>query len=155
MANIARPIKPRASHRNCTCANTSAISAPSARMMPAIIVAEALIEAGQVQFMIEQMIQRMLEGTEQPLFGKNNGKKLRTSIDSLVAGHLDIGSREISICRSCSSYITGAISLHASCTPSLAIASISCFNQRRRIYASAIQDIFGSDHTLSMWRGTS
>jgi NAD(P)H-flavin reductase len=38
MANISRPIKPCASHRNSTCMNTLAISAPSARMKPAIVV---------------------------------------------------------------------------------------------------------------------
>ena len=43
--------------------------------------------AGQVQFVIEQVIQCMLEGAGEQLLGENNREKLRTRIDRLVAGH--------------------------------------------------------------------
>ena len=57
-----------------------------------LIVAEPLSEAGQVELVIEQVIQGMLEGAGQQLFGKNNGKKLRRPIDYLVAGHRNASS---------------------------------------------------------------
>jgi hypothetical protein len=81
------------------------------------IVTEPLIQSGQVQFVIEQVIQGMLEGAGEQLAGKIHGKELRAGIDSLVAGHFAIRSRKTSMRQSCSAYMTRAISHDAFLQP--------------------------------------
>ncbi len=56
------------------------------------VIAEALVQTGQIEFVIEQVMQCVFEGAGKQLFGKHNGKKLGTRVDSLVAGHLVMGS---------------------------------------------------------------
>jgi len=41
------------------------------------VVAEALVQAGQIQFVIEQVVERVFEGAGKQLPGKIDGKKLR------------------------------------------------------------------------------
>lgn len=87
------------------------------------VVAKARVQTGQVQFLIKQVIERVLEGTGEQLLGQNNGEKPGTGIDSLVAGHLNIVSPEILMHRCCSAFMTGAISRDAFSTTSLGITS--------------------------------
>lgn len=51
------------------------------------VIAEAGIEAGQVEFVIEQVIQSMLEGAGQQLPLQVNGEKPGASVDVFVARH--------------------------------------------------------------------
>ena len=51
------------------------------------VVAEARVEAGQVEFVIEQVIQRVLEGAGQQLPCKIDRQEARAGIDVFVAGH--------------------------------------------------------------------
>jgi hypothetical protein len=71
-----------------------------------------------IPLVIEQMIERVFEGAGEQLLGKNNRKKLRTAIDSLVAGHPGIDAQKFSMPQSCSPYMTRAISHDALSTPS-------------------------------------
>ncbi len=52
-----------------------------------LVVAKAHIEARQINLAIEQVIQRMLEGTRQQLPPQIDRQQSRTHIDLLVASH--------------------------------------------------------------------
>jgi hypothetical protein len=47
---------------------------------PGLIAAEALIETGQVELVIEQVIQRVLERAGPQLFAKDDGFSGRTTV---------------------------------------------------------------------------
>jgi hypothetical protein len=52
-----------------------------------VVVVEASVEGAEVDLVVEQMVQRVLEGAGQSLGFEVNGKKARAGVDLLVAGH--------------------------------------------------------------------
>jgi hypothetical protein len=88
---------------------------------PGFIVAIARVQAGQIQFVLEQVVERVLEGAGQQLAGAVDGKQPRRGIDRLVAGHRGIGSPAIAMPRSCGAPMTGAIFPGTVYTASLAL----------------------------------
>lgn len=52
-----------------------------------VVVAVAGVEARQVEFAVDQVIERVFEGAGQQLPFKIDGKKPRAGVDGFVAGH--------------------------------------------------------------------
>ena len=52
-----------------------------------VIIAETAIEAGQVAFVIDEVVEGVFEGDGEPLSLQVHGKKARAGVDGLVAGH--------------------------------------------------------------------
>jgi hypothetical protein len=52
-----------------------------------LVISITGVKIGQVEFVIEQMIQRMLEGSRQQLPGEVNGEEAGIRVDCFVAGH--------------------------------------------------------------------
>ena len=58
------------------------------RRCPRCVIAESHIEAGQVDFVIKQLIQHVFDGAGDGLSLQVNGKKARAGVDVLVSGHV-------------------------------------------------------------------
>ena len=54
-----------------------------------LVIAKARVETGQIDLVIEQVVQRVLESTRQQLPRQINREQPRAGIDVLVAGHPD------------------------------------------------------------------
>ena len=52
-----------------------------------LVVLVAGVEAGQIEFMIDQMIQCVFEAAGQKLFAQVNSEKTRAGVDVFVTGH--------------------------------------------------------------------
>jgi len=57
------------------------------RRRPGVVVAEARVEARQVDRVGQEVVRRVLEGAGQELPGQVDGQKARAPVDMLVAGH--------------------------------------------------------------------
>lgn len=59
-----------------------------------LVVAKAHLQSAEVQFVVDQVIERKFEGARQDLFAQNHRQAPRAAINWLVSGHVPISCLE-------------------------------------------------------------